>query len=474
MQAAPSVSTQAPPTAPPTTEAPTEPEAAFEPPQGEFQNEVQDEIQQALPTGPTDEPDEKFQAGFRTSCRTNSRPAAPIVQLRKPGDNVVPIRPGAFQALFSPPPTSARRRPEEDSVALSLQERDAFREIARQLGARLRPPRPPGRKPSPKRPPPMPAAPAPVEPPPAAAGGLIDILPIGILVMRDEEALFLNRTLLDLLGYASLAAFREANGLAKTFRGRDAASLATPGGMPLVTAEGETLTADAQARLIDWEGAPATLISIRRSYEAEHQAQVRALECDIRAASDKARDAALMLESAADGALRLDVGGRILAMNRSAESLFGRPQGAAAGESFLSLMTPEAQPDAQAAFERVLGEPEGLKQVEALARAHDGRSFPARLTFGELSTLAAREFFVIVDDLTELRTREHDDLEAREIAEKATLRKTDFLANVSHEIRTPLHAILGFAEVMMEERFGPIGNERYKDYLKDIHASAST
>ncbi len=24
---------------------------------------------------------------------------------------------------------------------------------------------------------------------------------------------------------------------------------------------------------------------------------------------------------------------------------------------------------------------------------------------------------------------------------------------------------------MMEERFGPIGNERYKDYLKDIHAS---
>ena len=24
---------------------------------------------------------------------------------------------------------------------------------------------------------------------------------------------------------------------------------------------------------------------------------------------------------------------------------------------------------------------------------------------------------------------------------------------------------------MMEERFGPIGNERYRDYLKDIHAS---
>ena len=56
-------------------------------------------------------------------------------------------------------------------------------------------------------------------------------------------------------------------------------------------------------------------------------------------------------------------------------------------------------------------------------------------------------------------------------AQAASAAKTDFLAQVSHESSTPLHAILGFAEVMMEERFGPIGNERYKDYLNDIHAS---
>ena len=56
-------------------------------------------------------------------------------------------------------------------------------------------------------------------------------------------------------------------------------------------------------------------------------------------------------------------------------------------------------------------------------------------------------------------------------AEKASAAKSDFLAKISHEIRTPLNAIIGFSEVMMEERFGPIGNERYRDYLKDIHAS---
>ena len=58
---------------------------------------------------------------------------------------------------------------------------------------------------------------------------------------------------------------------------------------------------------------------------------------------------------------------------------------------------------------------------------------------------------------------------AREEAERASAAKSDFLARVSHEIRTPLNEIIGFAEVMMEERFGPVGNERYKEYLKDVH-----
>lgn len=49
--------------------------------------------------------------------------------------------------------------------------------------------------------------------------------------------------------------------------------------------------------------------------------------------------------------------------------------------------------------------------------------------------------------------------------------KANVLARVSHEIRTPLNAIIGFAEVMIEERFGPLGSERYADYLKDIRAS---
>src|SRR5205807_5035434 len=62
-------------------------------------------------------------------------------------------------------------------------------------------------------------------------------------------------------------------------------------------------------------------------------------------------------------------------------------------------------------------------------------------------------------------------IEARRQAEKQSSAKSEFLAKISHEIRTPLNAIIGFSEVMMEERFGPVGNDRYRQYLKDIHAS---
>ncbi|HEX2591634.1 MAG TPA: MHYT domain-containing protein [Rhizomicrobium sp.] len=51
--------------------------------------------------------------------------------------------------------------------------------------------------------------------------------------------------------------------------------------------------------------------------------------------------------------------------------------------------------------------------------------------------------------------------------------KARFLANMSHELRTPLNAVLGFSDFVLSEPFGPLGSERYKDYIKDIHQGGS-
>jgi len=49
--------------------------------------------------------------------------------------------------------------------------------------------------------------------------------------------------------------------------------------------------------------------------------------------------------------------------------------------------------------------------------------------------------------------------------------QADILAKVSHEVRTPLNSIIGFAELIKEQRFGPLGHARYLGYAEDIYES---
>jgi signal transduction histidine kinase len=45
-------------------------------------------------------------------------------------------------------------------------------------------------------------------------------------------------------------------------------------------------------------------------------------------------------------------------------------------------------------------------------------------------------------------------------------------AGLAHELKTPLSAISAAAEIMKDERFGPLGGARYVGYASDIHDSA--
>jgi PAS domain S-box-containing protein len=335
---------------------------------------------------------------------------------------------------------------------------------------------------------------------------LLDLLPVGVLIYRLDRLLYANSTFLQRIGYPSLHALEEAGGLDALYvePGVSTASSTSDTGTPVTISASQSsgdhappAATEAHLYTIAWDDEQAlALIFSASPTQAANIAEAVAepvagpepviaqpvIAEPVAVAEPSpvghanAEELAAILDTTAEGILMFDAEGNINSCNRSAEALFGYDGAELVQRNLTDLFAPESAPAVRDYLQSIEGADisslleQGRDRRDLLARVRSGGLIPVSMTMGRTQAHGPN-FFAVFRDLSQARKGESELREARRLADRAANAKSDMLARISHEVRTPLNAIIGFAEVMIGERFGALGNERYVEYMKDIRAS---
>ena len=166
----------------------------------------------------------------------------------------------------------------------------------------------------------------------------------------------------------------------------------------------------------------------------------------------------IIIESIPDVIIHVNTSGQILALKAAAHS------------NLTNLIKDEESKTIEQAFNQKLSKlfHEAIDQcivtneyqVEFVNLNWDEKEYyEARLV-----KLTDTEVLMIIRDVSVIKQNEKELEEAKNLAEEASVLKSEFLANVSHEIRTPLNAILGFSQWLYENT----NTTLHKGYLSSI------
>lgn len=192
-----------------------------------------------------------------------------------------------------------------------------------------------------------------------------------------------------------------------------------------------------------------------------------------RVAAEAGRQYAMLAETATDVIVRISPTGRRLYVSPACRDVLGyEPE-----ELMKQSLTDVVHPDDVVVLQQTMAALQSgtLRSTVTYRGQHkNGHYVWLEIAFRAVldpDTGMLHEIMASTRDISARKLSELQLAHAKEAAEIANRAKSNFLSGMSHELRTPLNAIIGFSDVMARELFGPISNQKYAGYARDIRAS---